>query len=195
MKNFLFFLLIFLSVFSCKKEEKTNSKVKKKTLEKIKNDTIFIKEKCAVFLIPEKNLIIKNVQNKGFDKHYKEIDEFGYAKMYIENKGLKVISTNSKFLIFKNLKENFIIDANQENKILKLYLFDINKKPLLIDNINIENEYKNYFGEKDILKFSKKEETVQFIFNAIACPCAQWTNFNNKKSTEKFYLIDDKKLT
>ena len=59
----------------------------------------------------------------------------------------------------------------------------------------IRDRYKNYFGEKDSLKFSKKEETVKFIYNSIACPCAQWSNFNDKKSTEKFYLVDDKKLT
>lgn len=196
MKNFLFYLLIFLSVFSCKKEEKINSKVENQTIVKNNNDTIFIQQKCAVFLIPEHNLIIKNAQNKGFEKHYKEIDEFGYAKMYLENKGLKVISTNSKFIKFKNLKENFIINTNQENNILKLYLFDINKKPLLTDNRDIENEYKNYFGEKDSLKFSKKEHNVRFIYNVIPCPCAQWSKVNDKnKYSEKFFLIDSKKLT
>ena len=64
-----------------------------------------------------------------------------------------------------------------------------------IISIDIEDEYKNYFGEKDSLKFSKKEETVKFIYNAIACPCAQWSNFNDKKSIEKFYLVNDKNLT
>lgn len=66
------------------------------------------------------------------------------------------------------------------------YLFSPNKLPIKIFDIDIENEYKNYFSEKDSLKFSKKEQTVQFIYNAIPCPCAQWTNFNNKKSTENF---------
>ena len=49
-RQILFYLLILLSIFSCKKEEKINSKVEKKTLEKINKDTIFIKEKCAVFI-------------------------------------------------------------------------------------------------------------------------------------------------
>ena len=102
---------------------------------------------------------------------------------------------NQKVIVFHSKKGNFTILRDTISKISSTYLFEPNQLPKHISSIDIEDEYKNYFGEKDSLKFSKKEETVKFIYNAIACPCAQWSNFNDKKSTEKFYLVNDKNLT
>ena len=70
MKNILLYLLIFLSVFSFKKEEKIKSKVEKRTLEKIKNDTIFIKEKCAVFISCTPEEIEREKKEYGEDFFY-----------------------------------------------------------------------------------------------------------------------------
>lgn len=101
MKNFLFYLLIFLSLFSCQKEEKINSKVEKKTLKRIKNDTIFIKEKCAVFITST---------DKNIEKTKKEIyigaDDYAWyhheAYEFISKKKVKIISINNeKVIIFQ----------------------------------------------------------------------------------------------
>ena len=200
MKNFLFFLLIFLSIFSCKKEEKTNSKVEKKTLEKIKNDTIFIKEKCAAFISGTDETIENLKKTEGEENFYIGADDYNYyqyeAREFLKKQKLKIYNiSDKKVIVFKSEKGDFTVLKDTIKYIGSTYLFSPNKLPKKVYDIDIENEYRNYFGEKDSLKFSKKEQTVQFIYNAIACPCAQWTNFNNKKSTEKFYLIDDKKLT
>ncbi|MFT3919399.1 hypothetical protein [Cloacibacterium sp.] len=200
MKNVLFYLLIFLSLFSCQKEEKINSKVEKKTLKRIKNDTIFIKEKCAVFITSTDKNIEKTKKEIGEENFYIGADDYAWyhheAYEFISKKKVKIISINNeKVIIFKSDLGNYTILRDTIKDLGSTYLFSPNKLPKKVFDIDIENEYKNYFGEKDSLKFSKKEQTLQFIYNAIHCPCAQWTNFNNKKSTEKFYLIDEKKLT
>ena len=200
MKTILFYLLIFLSVFSCKKEEKIQSKFEKKTLEKIKNDTIFIKEKCAAFISGTDETIENLKKTEGEENFYIGADDYNYyqyeAREFLKKQKLKIYNiSDKKVIVFKSEKGDFTVLKDSIKYIGSTYLFSPNKLPIKIFDIDIENEYKNYFSEKDSLKFSKKEQTVQFIYNAIPCPCAQWTNFNNKKSTEKFYLIDDKKLT
>lgn len=200
MKNILLYLLIFLSVFSFKKEEKIKSKVEKRTLEKIKNDTIFIKEKCAVFISCTPEEIEREKKEYGEENFYIGTDDVNYydfeARNFLENNKIKIVNVNNqKVIVFHSKKGNFTILRDTISKISSTYLFEPNQLPKHISYIDIEDEYKNYFGEKDSLKFSKKEETVKFIYNAIACPCAQWSNFNDKKSTEKFYLVNDKNLT
>ena len=201
MKNFLFYLLIFLSLFSCQKEEKINSKVEKKTLKRIKNDTIFIKEKCAVFITSTDKNIEKTKKEIGEENFYIGADDYAWyhheAYEFISKKKVKIISINNeKVIIFKSDLGNYTILRDTIKDLGSTYLFSSNKLPKKVFDIDIENEYKNYFGKKDSLKFSKKEETIKFIYNAIPCPCAQWSKANDKnKDSENFFLIDDKKLT
>lgn len=199
MKKILLYTFLFLSILSCKKEEKY-VKIKKQPLTKNSNDTIFIQEKCAVFISCTQDEIEREKKEYGEENFYIGIDDKNYydfeAKTILENKKIKIVNVNhQKVIVFKSKKGDFTVLRDTISEIRCTYLFEPNQLPKHISSIDIEDEYKIYFGEKENLKFSKKEETVKFIYNAIGCSCAQWSNFNDKKSTEKFYLVDDKKLT
>lgn len=201
MKNFLFYLLIFLSAFSCKKEEKINSKVENQTIVKNNNDTIFIQEKCVVFISATNETIENLKKQEGEENFYIGADDFNYyeyeAREFVKKQKLKIYNiTDKKVIVFKSEKGDFTVLKDTIKYIGSAYLFEPNQLPKHISSIDIEDEYKNYFDEKDSLKFSKKEQTVRFIYNVIPCPCAQWSKVNDKnKYSEKFFLIDSKKLT
>ena len=200
MKKYFFLFVLILVVVSCSKSKLENSKKENQSIAKINNDTIFIKEKCAVFISCTSEEIEREKKEYGEENFYIAADDYNYyeyeAREFLKKQNLKIYNIiDKKVIVFKSEKGNFIVLKDTIKGIGSTYLFAPNKLPKKVFEIDIDNEYKNYFGKKDSLKFSKKEETVKFIYNAIACPCAQWSNFNDKKSTENFYLVDDKKLT
>ena len=156
--------LLLLTLFiSCKKEEKTNSKVEKKTLEKIKNDTIFIKEKCAVFISCTPEEIEREKKEYGEENFYIGTDDVNYydfeARTFLENNKIKIVNVNNqKVIVFHSKKGNFTILRDTISEISSTYLFEPNQLPKHISSIDIENEYRNYFGEKDSLKSFKKNK-------------------------------------
>lgn len=201
MRKFLIYSMLALSIFSCKKEEKINSKVENQTIVKNNNDTIFIKEKCAAFISATDETIENLKKTEGEENFYIGADDYNHyqyeAREFLKKQKLKIYSiTDKKVIVFKSEKGDFTVLKDTIKNIGSTYLFSPNKLPKKVFDIDIENEFKNYFGEKDSLIFSKKEQTIRFIYNAIACPCAQWSKVNDKnKYSEKFFLIDDKKLT
>lgn len=201
MKKILFYLFLFLTIFSCKKEEKIKPKVENQPLLKNNNDTIFIKEKCAVFISATETTIENLKKTEGEENFYIGADDYYYYKYqaseFLKKQKLKIYNIiDEKIIVFKSEKGNFTVLKDTIKNIGSTYFFEPNKHPKKVYDIEIDNEYKNYFGKKDSLIFSKKEQTVRFFYNAIACSCAQWSKVNDKnKYSEKFFLIDGKNLT
>lgn len=161
MKNFLFFLFIFLSIFSCKKEEKINSKVENQTIVKNNNDTIFIKEKCAAFISATDETIENLKKTEGEENFYIGADDYNHyqyeAREFLKKQKLKIYSiTDKKVIVFKSEKGDFTVLKDTIKNIGSTYLFSPNKLPKKVFDIDIENEFKNYFEKKDSLIFSKK---------------------------------------
>ncbi len=117
-------------------------------------DILEIKETCAVLLIPD-----SIAMSRGIEKIYKQYrddeilpeigaDEAIYrerARNFCSMKGLKVIETDKKILLFINQKgEKNKVENTLEGVESVLYLFDNQKQPYKVENLSTFSDGKEF---------------------------------------------------
>lgn len=151
-------LLGVLAVVSCKSNEKTNN-TSPQFMDHLKADdsVLEIKETCVVFIYPDSNAV-----KTGIDKIKKQYGEEGMAeagsdegyyrglaKDFFQSKGIKVIETDKKSILFVNVKgEKTKVENTLEGIASMVYMFDNQKQPQKIETIAAVpdgKEYEAYF--------------------------------------------------
>ena len=140
MKKFTIILLVFSTLFSCKKN-----------IEKKETNTITIEKSTVIIYEPT---------NKAIEKHKKEVGEedfyigAGDYMFYLNESNKYLELQKAKILIIKNDKilkfisadnSETIIKLNDEKEIWGIYFFDPKQKPKRIDMTGTEEEYQEYF--------------------------------------------------
>jgi len=132
------------------------------------------------------------------DLHHRDIEEL-FGKEYIENK--KVVRKKLGNLIFndeveKKRLENFIHPLIKEEIIKKARVFELQKKPYLID-IPLFFEKQNYKIDKSLVVYVPKEIQIQRLMKRDNCTLDEaQVKMNNQMDIEKkkslgTYIIDN----
>lgn len=168
-KNSAIYLLAFISLMlSCNLENTTNikepqvdeKKDSNSTIENFNsvennenNDTLFVDEKCSIFIIPDTLEIEKFKKNVNEGDFYAGTGDYLYymneTSETINSKKLKQVNcTGKKFIkfIFRNGNQKTIDIANRQD-LWMVYLFDLTSMPKQIDILNSNEEYENYFNK------------------------------------------------
>lgn len=135
-----------------------NPKDRSSFMEHLKTDenVLQIKETCVVFIYPDSAAIQAGM--KKFKKEQEEMlaelasDEGHYralAKEFLQKKGLKIIETEKKSIVFVNQKgEKTKVENTLEGIATMIYFFDNQKQPQKVKNIAMVSdgrEFEAYF--------------------------------------------------
>ncbi len=141
---FVFVLFLGLVFVGCKSNEKKVDK--QQFMDHLKaDDNVFeIKETCVVFIYPDSNAVKSGIEKikkqygeegmaeAGSDEGYYR----GQAKDFFQSKGIKIIETDKKTILFVNEKgEKTKVENTLEGIASMVYLFDVKKQPLKIESI------------------------------------------------------------
>lgn len=125
----------------------------KKTLPKkptIYSDTVVINTSAAVFFKPDSIQLIefkRQTTETAFEanKH----DGFYQQRnghLFLQNKNVRIVdASRAKYLLFMNNKKDTLINLDGLPELWGIYFFQPSKHPRLIDMMDIEREYKDYF--------------------------------------------------
>ncbi len=140
------------AVTSGKKQADTTHQQKRKaTTPALNNDTLFVREQAAVFVMPDSSRIAKRIKEIGAQNFQIGADDYAYylneAGEFLDRVKIKTYDTNDKKVIkFIGANKTYeIIECNKLPELWSIYFFDPSKTARQIDMIAIEEEYKNYF--------------------------------------------------
>jgi hypothetical protein len=130
--------------------KKSNSSNHDKGSILISNDTLVIRQKCAVIVTPD-SIQIKRRQKELGEDFYIGLDDYLFylneSQDFFNQVKLKTISCDGKkFLKFLQLnKTTEIIDLSNLDELYKIYLFEPTKPSKQIDMTITKDEYNQYF--------------------------------------------------
>jgi hypothetical protein len=115
-------------------------------------DSLYIARPSAVFFQPDSTQMEK-IKAVNETMIYESLTHDCYyqmqnARLVIERNWPSIqviVDSNSRWLVFKKLNANTIIDLDKINNICGIYLFDGAKEPVRIDMTNIDSELGFYF--------------------------------------------------
>jgi hypothetical protein len=120
----------------------------------LNNDTLFVHEQAAVFVIPDSIRIAKRKKEIGEENFQIGADDYAFylneAGVFLDNVKMKTFDTkDEKFIKFIGTdKPDEIIEINKLPELWSIYFFDPAKKSKQADMTIIEEEYKKYFTNK-----------------------------------------------
>ena len=120
----------------------------------LNNDTLFVHEQAAVFVIPDSSRIARRKKEIGEENFQIGMDDYAFylneAGEFLDSMKIKSFDTKDKKVIkFTGTGNTYeIIECNKLPELWNIYFFDPSKKARQIDMISIEEEYKNYFVNK-----------------------------------------------
>lgn len=118
----------------------------------LSGDTLTIDRKAAVFYQPDSLQIEKRMKQVGEAEFRMGMDDYIYSLNtsveYLQKQGLPVLDAkNRKYLKFVSAgKKLQLIKLDTLQELWGMYLFDPGKKPRYADIIDIEEDYKTYYG-------------------------------------------------
>lgn len=122
----------------------------KKTLQKVKNDTLVIENRSAIIYEPTDERINKLKKEVGEEDFYIAADDYLFylndSYKYLESQKMKIVMTkNDKVLKFILADKSITtIKLDLEKEIWGIYLFDPKQKPKKIDMTATADEFKEY---------------------------------------------------
>lgn len=117
----------------------------------LNNDTLFVYEQAAVFVIPDSSRIAKRIKEIGAENFQISEDDYAFylnaASDFLDSAKINTLYTKDKKLIkFIGADSTYeIIECNKLPELWSIYFFDPAKKSKHADMTIIEEEYKKYF--------------------------------------------------
>ncbi len=162
MKNYQlsYFLIFSLFFFACTKTKENNVTISANS-EISTSDDLVVAEKCAIILNPNDDEIVKMKEEHGEDGWAEIASDLGYyngtAKMHLEEKGIKVISTvEDKIVFVRNNGKKIIMDTKDLQN--DLIFFTPDRTPLTTYTADYAKDL-SYFGIKETIE----EEGESFV--------------------------------
>lgn len=161
MKILLILSLCFgFTIVSCKNNENKKEQ-SHQFMEHLKagDNSLEIKETCVVFIYPDSNTVnaeMEKIKKQQDEEYIAELisDEENYralAKEFFQSKGIKIIETDTKSILFINDKGEKTKVENTLNGIsTMIYMFDVTKQPLKIESLSTVSdgrEFDAYFSK------------------------------------------------
>jgi hypothetical protein len=115
-------------------------------------DTLFIDSRAAVFFQPDSLTIEKKIKEQGEEFLLGMDDYLHYmseSQEYLEKQGVPILhAKGEKYLKFTMADKSFkVINLRKQEDLWGVYLFDPNKKPHYADILDMEEDFKKYFGD------------------------------------------------
>lgn len=111
-------------------------------------DTLIVYKKCAVCYSPTKKQIEDRKEAIGVADFYTGSDDYLFymneAQKSLNNHSYPIVVTEKKYLKFISNNNITIIDKEKNDELWGIYIFNENKKPKLLDMVDIENELSKY---------------------------------------------------
>ena len=152
--RYLFFLLIVISISGCRREQRHSANAKKhipKHHANIKSDTLIVDHKTAVGVLISEQELEGRRKKYGDTAFYVGADDANYynylADSILEKKKLPVMSADGyKYIEFRQRNgERIIVKIDTLSDLITMYFFDPARSAKVVDETDIEDEYKNYF--------------------------------------------------
>lgn len=144
------FVIILLTFISCRQNDTRNDTFGKNGLYSIvtNNDsTEFITAPCAIMISPTME-IIDSLKKSDSDGFYVCADDNGYyeyeARVFLDSLKTKIIEKESKGLLLFKTRSGQNFRMKLDSLSWGIILFNGKSKPISIDVLDIENEYKAY---------------------------------------------------